>query len=165
MAENDQNTPPWGDEANFDASRAWTLIQNLRGENAQLKEDRDARTSERDAAIAERDQQVSELNERVDELQATVQLTDDTAKQHEQNLNAAQSTIAKHSLLAEAGLPLSLSKNLVGDSEDEWTESVQALAGLKNQSGPERRPDPAQVAPPNDGLSVHDAAAAEFFNS
>ena len=152
---------PWGDDFEFDAEKAWTLIQNLRGDVDRLKADKTALAQERDEAIKARD----ESTKTVEELQATVQLTDDTAKQHEQNLNAAQSTIAKHSLLAEAGLPLSLAKNLVGESEDEWTDSVQALASLKNQSGPERRPDPAQVAPPNDGVSAHDAAAAEFFNS
>lgn len=29
--------PPWGDDANYDPSKAWNLIQNLRSENSQLK--------------------------------------------------------------------------------------------------------------------------------
>lgn len=33
------STPPWGDD--FDAAKAWTLIQNLRTEKATLQSDRD----------------------------------------------------------------------------------------------------------------------------
>lgn len=29
--------PPWGEDANFDPAKAWSLIQNLRGENATYK--------------------------------------------------------------------------------------------------------------------------------
>ena len=36
MTEQNQ-TPPWGDDANFDASKAWSLIQNLRAEVDGLK--------------------------------------------------------------------------------------------------------------------------------
>lgn len=165
MAEHDQSTPPWGDEANFDASRAWTLITNLRTENGQLKEERDTRTTERDAAIADRDQKVTELTGQVDELQATVQLTDDAVKQHETDLASAHGTIAKQTLLSDAGLPLRYTANITGADEAEWKNSVTALAELKNLSVAERRPDPAQVAPPNDGRSERDAAADEFFNS
>ena len=31
------STPPWGDESNFDADRAWSLIQNLRAEKPEAQ--------------------------------------------------------------------------------------------------------------------------------
>ena len=34
----DAPTPPWGDEAEFDAEKAWNLIQNLRAESKDAKE-------------------------------------------------------------------------------------------------------------------------------
>lgn len=45
-------TPPWGD--NFDPERAWTLIQKLRGDNAAIKERRDADIAEA-RTVAERE--------------------------------------------------------------------------------------------------------------
>lgn len=39
-----ESTPPWGDD--FDAERAWRLVQNLRSEVSGLKTERDAARSE-----------------------------------------------------------------------------------------------------------------------
>ena len=51
MTEQNQ-TPPWGDDANFDASKAWSLIQNLRAEVDGLKTAKTALAAERDDALA-----------------------------------------------------------------------------------------------------------------
>jgi hypothetical protein len=45
----DETTPPWGDD--FDAARAWTLVQNLRADLAKAKEKRQERDPDSDAKI------------------------------------------------------------------------------------------------------------------
>ncbi len=42
--ETKETTPPWGD--NFDAARAWKLVQDLRGDKENLKKERDEARSE-----------------------------------------------------------------------------------------------------------------------
>lgn len=49
----DENTPekkPWGEDAEFDAAKAWTLIQGLRSDKTKLQTDLDAERQARTAA-------------------------------------------------------------------------------------------------------------------
>ena len=50
-AKPDAGTPPWGDD--FDAERAWRLVQNLRAEITDVKAERDGLKTERDQLAKE----------------------------------------------------------------------------------------------------------------
>ncbi|PWH05200.1 hypothetical protein DEO23_14055 [Brachybacterium endophyticum] len=153
----DDQQKPWGDDENFDAEKAWTLIQNLRGDVDRLKADKTSLTQERDDAVKDRD----ESAKKVEELQATVQLTDDTVKSKEQEYAELSTIRTKENLLIDAGLPRKYAPQVVGDDEEAWKSSVQSLAELRGEAPQERRLDPAQAADPAEPSA--DAAAREFF--
>lgn len=153
---NDQQKP-WGDDTEFDAEKAWTLIQNLRGDNERLKSSAATVAEERDSALAE----VKAHAGKVEELQATVQLTDDSVKAKEQEYASLNVLRSKENLLIDAGLPRKYAAQVIGDDEAAWNDSVNALAELRGAGSQERRPDPAQVAEPAEPSD--DAQAKQFF--
>ncbi|UEJ82648.1 hypothetical protein Bra3105_17745 [Brachybacterium halotolerans subsp. kimchii] len=148
---------PWGDDSEFDAEKAWTLIQNLRGDVDRLKADKTALAQERDDAVKARD----ESTKTVEELQATVQLTDDAVKSKESELSELATIRAKENLLIDAGLPRKYAPQVVGDDEEAWKNAVQSLAELRGETPQERRLDPAQAADPAEPSA--DAVAKQFF--
>lgn len=152
----DDQQRPWED-GEFDAEKAWTLIQNLRGDNDRLKADKTSLTQERDEAV----QAKNESAQSVEELQATVQLTDDTVKQREKDYAELNTTRAKENLLIDAGLPRDLAANVTGDDEDAWKASVDRFTEIRGEASQERRPNPAQAANPPE--QSQDAAARSFF--
>lgn len=135
---------PWGDDSEFDAEKAWNLIQNLRGEVATLKESKQQLATERDEANTK----ASEAAAKAEELKATVQLTDDAVKDREQQYASLSTLRTKENLLIDAGLPRDLAPSVVGDDEDAWKTTVERLSSLRGEASQERRPDPAQVAAP-----------------
>ena len=148
---------PWGDNENFDADKAWTLIQNLRAERDQAKADRTAALTERDALARERDA----LNGRVAEFEADVQAKADALASKDREIADALTLRAKENLLIDAGLPRSLAPSVVGDDEAAWQNTVQQFAQLRGDVRQERTPDPAQAA--NTTTPSEDAAAKAFF--
>lgn len=103
---------PWGDDADFDAAKAWTLIENLRGDKAKTQIERD-------------------------ELAARVQAAED-AKLSEQDRIAKELETAKAELaeqrrkvaLTQYDLPGSALVFLTAESADEIDKQASALAGL-----------------------------------
>lgn len=147
---------PWED-GEFDAEKAWTLIQNLRGDVDRLKADKAALAQERDETAKARD----EATKTVEELQATVQLTDDAVKSKESELSELSTIRTKENLLIDAGLPRKYAPQVVGDDEEAWKNAVQSLAELRGEAPQERRLDPAQAADPAEPSA--DAVAKQFF--
>ena len=131
MTEQNQ-TPPWGDDANFDASKAWSLIQNLRAEVDGLKTAKTALTAERDDALAK--------------VQAESDAQED-AEQRRAELEQVSTLRTKEALLVDAGLPRDLADLVNGSDEDALKTSVERLAALRGPgAAQDRRPDPAQAA-------------------
>lgn len=118
---------PWSDE-DFDSGRARRLVENLRGELAEVKA--------KLAAAVEKSEGLEKAQARIAELEK------DAAEK-----GAALTKSKKEGLLSERGLPANLISTLVGDTEEEWTEVADMLAALK---GPEEKPvvqaDPIQSA-------------------
>lgn len=118
---------PWSDE-DFDSGRARRLVENLRGELAEVKA--------KLAAAVEKSEGVEKAQARIAELEK------DAAEK-----GAALTKSKKEGLLSARGLPANLISTLVGDTEEEWTEVADMLAALK---GPEEKPvvqaDPIQSA-------------------
>ena len=118
---------PWSDE-DFDSGRARRLVENLRGELAEVKA--------KLAAAVEESEGLEKAQARIAELEK------DAAEK-----GAALTKSKKEGLLSARGLPANLISTLVGDTEEEWTEVADMLAALK---GPEEKPvvqaDPIQSA-------------------
>lgn len=118
---------PWSDE-DFDSGRARRLVENLRGELAEVKA--------KLAAAVEKSEGLEKAQARIAELEK------DAAEK-----GAALTKSKKEGLLSARGLPANLISTLVGDTEEEWTEVADMLATLK---GPEEKPvvqtDPIQSA-------------------
>lgn len=118
---------PWSDK-DFDSGRARRLVENLRGELAEVKA--------KLAAAVEKSEGLEKAQARIAELEK------DAAEK-----GAALTKSKKEGLLSARGLPANLISTLVGDTEEEWTEVADMLAALK---GPEEKPvvqaDPIQSA-------------------
>lgn len=118
---------PWSDE-DFDSGRARRLVENLRGELAEVKA--------KLAAAVEKSEGLEKAQARIAELEK------DAAEK-----GAALTKSKKEGLLSARGLPANLISTLVGDTEEEWTEVADMLAALK---GTEEKPvvqaDPIQSA-------------------
>ena len=118
---------PWSDE-DFDSGRARRLVENLRGELAEVKA--------KLAAAVEKSEGLEKAQARIAELEK------DAAEK-----GAALTKSKKEGLLSARGLPANLISTLVGDTEEEWTEVADMLAALKS---PEEKPvvqaDPIQSA-------------------
>ena len=62
-ASNSATAKPWGDDANFDAERAWALIQGLRSDKAALTQEIATAKAEKAAAEKERDDAVKSADD------------------------------------------------------------------------------------------------------
>lgn len=120
---------PWSEE-DFDAERAWTLVQNLREENRDLK----AQMSDFHAIKAE-----------VESLKTVVAQKDEALAEKTAELVQVSSRATKERLLAERGLPSNILGALSGETEDEWTQMADMLKSLAG-SGENKgfSPDPVQ---------------------
>lgn len=127
-----QQTPPWRDDENFDAEKAWKLIQGLRADVKQLKE----RAATAEAKVKEHEDATKSQQERDAEARAAAEKT-----ASEKTLEAARLRVA----LAK-GLTETQAKRLVGETEEELEQDADdLLASFKTTdddqpAGPRRRP-------------------------
>ncbi|WNO26026.1 scaffolding protein [Arthrobacter phage Wildwest] len=141
MAETENQTPaptdaekaPWGDD--FDAERAWKLVQNLRSERDTLKTERDGLKTERDALVTERDGLKTELQTKTEEVERT---TKETAREL-----ALQKVLRKHPELED------FADLLTGDTEEELASKAERLAAIGKPKEPaepgEQKPDEPEL--------------------
>ena len=171
-ARNGGDTPPWGDEENFDAERAWSLIRNLRAEKEGLKlrldEKDDEHRSELHTLQKEIDRQdgiIEEIRSKLGTVEKEYEAREGEVSSLKNDLSARESVIRKQSLLSEAGIPLGYVDNVTGADEDAWKESVARLAALTQASGTQRVPDPVQAARNSGGDTApsKDEEARNFF--
>lgn len=133
----DAEKAPWGDD--FDAERAWKLVQNLRTERDGLKTERDALKTERDGLVTERDGLKSELQTKTEEVERTT-------KEKEREL-ALQKVLRKHPELED------FADLLTGDTEEELAAKADRLAAIGKpkdggdgeNKGDEQKPDGTEL--------------------
>lgn len=142
-------TKPWGDDADFDAEKAWTLIQNLRGDKSKTQIERDELAAQikavEDAKLSDQDRIAKELEA------AKAELADARRK----------------AALGQYDLPESALVFLTAESAEEIDKQASALAGLAPKKEPVEPKAPAdsraKPALPNghadDIPEVFDAAA------
>jgi hypothetical protein len=122
-----EQTPPWGDD--FDAERAWRLVQNLRADIAGLK-------TERDTLVAERQERENEGKSDAEKLAARLAEAERTA-------TAAQRELWRERALRKHPLPDDLVDFVVGDTEEELIAKAERLASVATPKAPEGQTDPA----------------------
>lgn len=124
------STPPWGD--NFDAAKAWTLIQNLRTDKETLKGANETLTADLQA----RDATITEL-----ETRATTAETE--AKTTKREL-LVEKALRKHPVDDD------YLEFLSGDTEEEIFSKAERLSKLgKPKEEPKGDPDPAADPKPD----------------
>ncbi|AYN57726.1 scaffolding protein [Arthrobacter phage DrManhattan] len=137
-AQTDAEKAPWGDD--FDAERAWKLVQNLRAERDGLKTERDSLKGERDALVTERDGLKTELQTKTEELEKT---SKETAREL-----ALQKVLRKHPELED------FADLLTGDTEEELTSKAERLASLGKPKEPADNGAPADEQKPADAPEI-----------
>jgi hypothetical protein len=109
----DGDKPPWGSDAEFSPQRAWDLIQNLRGENRELKTERDdLKTKNKEFEDASKSDQ-EKLNDR--------------ASGAEKDATTAKSEAARLRVALRKGLTEVQAKRLVGDTEADLEKDADEL--------------------------------------
>lgn len=159
-----EKQPPWGKPENFDADKAWELIQNLRTEKADpaLKSEidalRDAQTKQRDALAAALGVKPEETSD-----------TDKLATQIE-TLRSQILATEKRALTMEFGVPADMLTAPDSDGLRKQAEQLKAFAEAAHYAAATNvpaTPPPAFQANPGQGqgnapLSEEAAAAAEY---
>lgn len=118
---------PWGDD--FDAERAWKLVQNLRTERDGLKAERDALKVERDTLATEKDSVATEGQSELQKLQARLDQIEKEAKQKDRDL-ALQKVLRNHPDLEE------FADLLTGETEEELAAKAERLAAIGKAKAP-----------------------------
>jgi len=114
----DTSTPPWGDD--FDADKAWTLVQNLRGDKDKLQGEKDELTSKLTTERQAREAAETKLTEADPEGKITAA---------EQRAKAAESSLwTERALRKHPELDEDLVDFLTGDTEEEILGKAERLA-------------------------------------
>lgn len=167
-AQPDAATPPWGDAKNFDPDKAWNLIQNLKGENSQLKSKAAEAQPILDAAEAARRAEQGELETTRQDLSAANGRADTWKSQA---VRAKAEAVAAGAKFVDPGDAVTLIGDLAefvdGDSIDteKLTGRLNQLAADKpylTAAAPQRgfTPNPAQGGSGGGPLTASQVAAA-----
>jgi len=113
-AEQKKQTPPWGED--FDAGKAWSLVENLRSDKTSLQ----TRLTALETAAQE-----AENAKKTDAEKLT-----DRATKAEKDLEAAQRAVYIERALRKHSIPDDLAEFLTGDTEDEIEKKAERLAGI-----------------------------------
>lgn len=120
--------PPWGEDANFDASRAWSRIQNMQADNEKLKA--------RNAELAGFEQRVREME---DAQKTELQRAQEAAAAAQKTAAEAQLALLRHRVAnrPDRQLPAVLVDVLRGSTEEELiAHADQLLAGITPTAPP-----------------------------
>lgn len=120
------STPPWGDD--FDAERAWALIQSLRAEKVTLKGERDTLKTERDTLTADLE---TARQARTDETDVDGKV----AAAEKRATDAERGLYVERALRKHPGLE-DLAEFLTGDTEDEIEAKAARLAAIGAKTPP-----------------------------
>lgn len=130
-------TPPWGDD--FNAERAWNLVQNLRAEKETLKAEV-ATEKEKSQALE------TSQSDGAKELQARAEAAEARAKTAERAL-----TLSK--VLNDFPELADFEDLLTGDTEEEIKAKAERLAAIGGKKPPVQEP-PADAEKPAEGADV-----------
>lgn len=129
------STPPWGDDANFDAARAWTLIENLKADVEKIKVERDTIKTDRDSLKTAADTAA-------DAEKTEAQKIADRAAAAEERAKTAERSLWTERALRKHPLPAGLDEEteaeflafLSGESAEEIERKAARLAALSGKA-------------------------------
>jgi hypothetical protein len=104
---------PWGDDKDFDPEKAWTLIQNVRGDVEKLKKERDSLEKQ--------------VKEHTDASKSDQEKLEERAKTAEEKLSATERSLLLLEVASEKGLSSGQAKRLVGDTKEELEADAEEL--------------------------------------
>lgn len=135
-------TPPWGKDEDFDAARAWSLIQNLRNEVIEWKGkhgDVSTKLTAAEKAVSEKETANQTEAQR---LEARLQAAEDRANKAARDVLVSKAQ-QKHSLSDD------VLEFLTGDTEEEIEAKASRLAvlGSGNGQGPADTANPLASRP------------------
>lgn len=87
----------------------------------------------KDALIEEYDKRLSEAAAQYEEAQGKLAKHDAEVAELMKRATDAESTLTKHRIAHENGVPYELAGRLIGDTEEELTADAKTLAGFTNQ--------------------------------
>lgn len=155
------DTPPWGDD--FDAEKAWSLVQNLRSDKEKLQK-RPALTDEQKTKLAEYDRLVEASQTELEKAQAAAKTNAERAQALVTRATQAEiRALASEFADPSDAVAFLADKTYAGDDGEIDTEQIKAdLADLltrKPHLG--KQPTPRVPAPnPAQGSSASGAAGA-----
>lgn len=133
--QNDDNSTPWGDD--FDAEKAWTLVQKLRAERDSAKADRDKFKTERDDLDKARQERENEGKTAEERATAALEAAKSDAEKTKREL-WIERALRKHPV------PDDLVDLLSGDTEESLIANAKRLSKFKAAADDEQdEPDPA----------------------
>lgn len=132
-------TPPWGSEENFDANRAWSLIENLRAEKAQL--------SARPALTPEQQKQLSEYQSLVEASKSDAQRLQDAAATAQRDAETARAEAIRYKAAATHAVPADYFDLLGSGTEDEVAARAAKISALLAAQAAAQTPPPAGTPP------------------
>lgn len=153
MSDDNTDTPPWGSEENFDADKAWGLIQGLRADKATLQ------------GRVITDEQAQMLSE----YQALVEASQSDQERTQAELESARAAAGqvptlttenlKLQVALDKGIPAPLVKRLQGATREELEADADTLLGLVSTPKQGMKPNPAQGTSGGGAPSLDDQIA------
>jgi hypothetical protein len=104
---------PWGDDADFDAEKAWKLITNLRSDVDKIKKDRDGLATK--------------VKQHEDASKSEQEKATEAAQAAQQQADAATREAARLRIALKKGLTETQAKRLVGDNEEDLEKDADDL--------------------------------------
>lgn len=112
-AAGESRKPPWGSDEEFDADKAWKLIENLRGDNDSLK--------------GERDELRGKVKDHEDASKSDQEKLQERATGAETDAKQAKADAARLRVALRKGLTETQAKRLVGETEEELEQDADDL--------------------------------------
>lgn len=108
-----EQKPPWGDDENFDAGRAWSKLQGVEAD----KEKQRQRAEKAEA----------ELKKRQDAEKSEQQKLEDRADDAEKRATEAEAKAMRYEVALDKGLTKTQAKRLVGNNPEELAQDAEEL--------------------------------------
>lgn len=118
--------PPWGDD--FDAEKAWKLVQNLRADKEKL--------ASRPALTPEQQKQLDEYNRLVEASKSETQRLSEAAETARRDAETARAEAIRYKVAATHGLTADHFDLLGSGTEEEISARAEKIAALLSQQQP-----------------------------
>lgn len=130
-------TPPWGADDQFDPAKAWSLIQNLRGDVEKQR-----------ARVAELTPYEQKMRELEDAQKSEAQKLSEQLASAQAEATAARTEALRLKVAAAKGVPSALIGRLQGGTEEELAADADALMAAFPQGGTAATHTPVEALRP-----------------